>query len=210
MEILLGILVIFALFIFFYISTYNRLVRLRQNVRESWSAIETELRRRFDLIPNLVEVVKGYASHERDTLEQVIKARNSAITLVGSPESAEQANASLSTALKQVFALSESYPDLKANQNFQQLQQELGDTETRISQARRFYNANVRELNTTCESFPANFIAQSSGFRQEPYYGIDNADAYEPVKISGFGSPGISDQGQKIQIKESQFQKDRE
>jgi LemA protein len=210
MEFLIGVLVIVALFIFFYITIYNRLVRLRQNVRESWSAIETELRRRFDLIPNLVEVVKGYASHERDTLEQVIKARNSAVTQVSTPQSAEQANSALSSALKQVFALSEAYPDLKANQNFQQLQQELGDTETRISQARRFYNANVRELNTTCESFPANFIAGSAGFRQEPYFGIDNADAFEPVKISGFGSSTISDQGQKIQITESQTQKDRE
>jgi len=133
--ILLAIIVLVAVWM---IGTYNRLVMLRQNVRESWSAIETELRRRYDLIPNLVETVKGYAAHEHGTLEDVIKARNSAVSSIGMPDAQAAANTVLSGALTKLVALSESYPELKANENFNQLQKEIGDTETRISQARRF------------------------------------------------------------------------
>jgi LemA protein len=182
--------------------TYNRLVMMRQNVRESWSAIETELRRRFDLIPNLVETVKGYASHEHDTLQAVIQARNSAISTMGSPEASANAQNMLSGALNKLFALSEAYPQLKANENFNQLQVELGETETRISQARRFYNANVREYNATIESFPNVLFAPSMGFINQPYFGIDNPDAFEPVAVS-FGSSQSSG-AQSISLKTSE------
>lgn len=179
--ILLAIMVLAALWM---IGTYNRLVMLRQNVKESWSAIETELRRRYDLIPNLVETVKGYAAHEKGTLEEVIRARNSAVASIGLPEQQASANAVLSGALTKLVALSEAYPDLKANENFNQLQKEIADTETRISQARRFYNANVRDNNAAVETFPAVLLAGLMGFRAQNYFGIDDPNALDPVKIS--------------------------
>lgn len=194
-------LALLVLTVLYFIGTYNQLVAARQNVRESWSAIETELRRRFDLIPNLVETVKGYAGHEHSTLEAVIAARNKGMSSAGPQVAAEAAN-QLSGALGRLIALSESYPDLKANQNFNQLQNELGETETRISQARRFYNANVREFNTTIESFPACIVANTGGFRPEVYFGIDNPDAFEPVKIS-FSDANKAD-GATIKLKSSE------
>src|ERR1700722_5880630 len=127
---------------------FNHLVRLRQNVKESWSDIDTELKRRYDLIPNLVETVKGYAAHEHQTLEAVIAARSAAVSNSGPPPSQANTENALSGALRNLFVVAEQYPQLKANEGFQQLQQQLTDTEGRISQARRFYNANVRELNT--------------------------------------------------------------
>lgn len=199
MPILTWSLVLVVILFLYIAMTYNRLVMMRQNVRESWSAIETELRRRFDLIPNLVETVKGYASHEHDTLQAVIQARNSAISTMSSPEAAANAQNMLSGALNKLFALSEAYPQLKANENFNQLQLELGETETRISQARRFYNANVREYNATIESFPNVLFAPSMGFTNQPYFGIDNPDAFEPVAVS-FGS-GQSSGAQSISLK---------
>src|SRR5262249_34635117 len=150
MEVLFGLALIVGIPFLIFVSIYNKLVKLRQGVRESWSAIQTELQRRFCLVPNLVEGVKGYAQPERNTLEEVIKARNAAISAQESPESLAQANRVLSSALRDVFALSEAYPQLKANDNFKELQDQLQETETRISQARRFYNANVRELNNAC------------------------------------------------------------
>ena len=190
---------IFAVIILIWvIGTYNRLVQLRQNVRESWSAIETELRRRYDLIPNIVETVKGYATHERDTLEAVIAARNSAVTNVSSPEAQAAAQNVLTGALGKLMALSEAYPQLKANENFNQLQNELGETETRISQARRFYNANVREMNTAIETFPSCVIANNTGFKSQPYFGIDDPAAFEPVKVSFGGQPNAQDAGYTI------------
>ncbi len=198
----IGLLLIYA------ISLYNGLVKLRQNVRESWSAIETELRRRFDLIPNLVEAVKGYATHESSTLEAVIAARNQGMS-GGTPEALAQASTQLSGALGKLMALSEAYPDLKANQNFNQLQNELGETETRISQARRFYNANVREMNTAIESFPSCLLAPVMGFRGETYFGIDNANAFEPVKIS-FGKTASGESGGTIQLKSGEKIKESE
>jgi len=183
MTTLIVILVIAVIIAVMLVGIYNKLVRLRQNVRESWSAIDTELRRRYDLIPNLVETVKGYATHEKGTLEAVIAARNAAVANTGSPEAQAQTEGALSGALRQVFALSEAYPDLKANQNFNQLQAELSDTETRLSQARRFYNANVRELNTAIESFPSSIIASSGGFKPEQYFEIEEAAARGPVAV---------------------------
>ncbi len=185
--IVLGLLVLAAIWM---IGSYNKMVMLRQNVRESWSAIETELRRRYDLIPNLVETVKGYAIHEKSTLEEVIRARNSAVSTVGMPDAQNAANTVLSGALTKLVALSEAYPDLKANENFNQLQKELAETETRISQARRFYNANVRELNASVESFPTVLIATSFGFRAQPYFGIEDPAAFDSPSIN-FGNKQI-------------------
>lgn len=200
MSILAGLLALVVLLIIYMVTTYNRLVVMRQNVRESWSAIETELRRRFDLIPNIVEAVKGYAGHEKDTLEAVIKARNTAVTNISSPQALAGSQDSLSGALSKLFALSESYPQLKANENFMQLQNELGETETRLSQARRFYNANVRELNAKIESFPTVLIAGQMGFSVQPYFGIENPDAFEPVKVS-FGNAELqTPQAQNINL----------
>jgi LemA protein len=163
-------------------ATFNRLVAIRQAVKESWSAIETELTRRFDLIPNLVETVKGYAGHERGTLEAVVKAR-AAAQEASSKDSVISAQGELTGALGKLMALAESYPELKASENFQQLQGQLSDTETRISQARRFYNANVKELNTAIETFPNMLIAGPMGFKSESYFGSDK-EALAPVKVS--------------------------
>jgi len=178
-----AVLIVLALIAFWMIGTYNQLVKMRQNVRESWAAIDTELRRRYDLIPNLVETVKGYASHEHDTLEDVIKARNSAISSAATPEAQAGAQNLITGALGKLMALSEAYPQLKANENFNQLQQELTDTETRISQARRFYNANVREFNSMTETFPTVLIANSFGFKPQAYFGIEDPAAFEPVAV---------------------------
>jgi LemA protein len=184
MTIALIIIVVLAVLIALYaIGIYNGLVRKRQNVRESWSAIDTELRRRYDLIPNLVETVKGYATHEKETLENVIKARNAAIASNGTPAQQAQDENILSGALRQIFALSESYPQLQANQNFRDLQSQLEETETRISQARRFYNANVREMNTAVETFPSNIFANMFGFKPEEYFEIEDAAARENVQV---------------------------
>ena len=157
------------------IVTYNTLVRLRQHVRESWSGIDTELQRRYDLIPNLVETVKGYAAHERETLEAVIAARNRAAASKGSPASQAADENALVGSLKQLFAVSESYPDLKASENFLALQAELANTEDRIAAARRFYNANVRDINTRIGVFPSNLIASMFGFGVEEFFEIEDA-----------------------------------
>jgi LemA protein len=187
----------------FVIAVYNGLVSKRQEVQEAWSAIETELRRRFDLIPNLVETVKGYAGHEQTTLTDVIKARNAAVTSGPIDQQVASQNA-IGAALGRLMVLTESYPELKANQNFIQLQDQLNETETRISQSRRFYNAVVKEYNTMCQSFPSVLIANSFGFQSRPYFGIDNADAFEPVKIN-FSSPSQNaDAGATIKVPERQ------
>lgn len=151
------------------IWTYNRLVTLRYRVREAWSDIEVQLKRRYDLIPNVVETVKGYMAHERGTLESVTDARTQAMGAHGRHEKAEAENA-LSMTLKTLFAVSENYPDLKANANFLDLQRELADTENKIQAARRFYNINVRDLNTKIASFPPNIIAGLFLFRPEEFF----------------------------------------
>jgi LemA protein len=183
-SVTIGMIIAGVLIIGWVIVTYNRLVVVRQNVRESWSAIETELRRRYDLIPNLVETVKGYAGHERETLEAVVQARNTASAAPATPEQQAAAQSVLGGALTKLVALSEAYPDLKANENFKQLESELTETETRISQARRFYNANVRELNSSVETFPTVLIAGPLGFKGQAYFGLDDAAAAQPVKVS--------------------------
>ncbi len=203
----LGVLAIGVIFIFmlvgYWITTYNKLVSLRQNVEEAWSAVETELRRRYDLIPNLVESVKGYAAHEKGTLEAVISARNSGIKSIGSPVEAELASKDFSQALGRLFSLTEAYPQLQANDNFKALQKELAETETNIARARRFYNANVRDLNSAVEMFPSNIIASRSGFSKKVYFGIEDPDAFDAPKLS-FSPPADADEGQRIRLTEKE------
>lgn len=157
------------------IGTYNGLVKVRQHVRESWSGIDTELKRRYDLIPNLVETVKGYAAHEQQVLERVIQARQQAAASQGSPADQARDENQLVGALKQLFAVAEGYPDLKASTNFLHLQEELVNTEDRIQAARRFYNANVRDLNTRIQQAPSNLIARAFDFRLADFFEVDSA-----------------------------------
>jgi len=172
-----------AVLVLWAVGAYNGLVRRRNHVDESWADIETELKRRYDLIPNLVETVKGYASHERDTLENVIKARNVAASPHSSPEQQAKDDNLLTGALRQLFAVAEAYPDLKANTNFLELQQELANTEDRIQRSRRFYNANVRDLNTRIEVFPSNIIAGMFGFEKREYFEIEDEAQREAPKV---------------------------
>jgi len=157
------------------VGMYNSLVRGRNHVRESWSGIDTELKRRYDLIPNLVETVKGYAKHEREVLEQVVQARTQAVASTGSPGQQAQDENFLVGALRQLFALAEGYPDLKASENFLELQRELTETENRIQAVRRFYNANVRDYNNRCEMFPTNMMASMFGFQKSEFFEVESA-----------------------------------
>jgi LemA protein len=170
--IVLGIVVLIVLFA---IMTYNRLVSLRQVVGQAWSDISVQLKQRHDLVPNLVEAVKGYASHERGTLEAVVQARNAAVTASG-PAAQAQAENMLSGALRQLFALAEAYPDLKANQNFLQLQSELADLENKIAASRRFFNNSVQEYNASIQSFPAVLFAGALGFTQRTFFELDESE----------------------------------
>jgi LemA protein len=173
-PLVLGVVVV-ALIAIWVIVTFNTLVRLRQYCRESWSDIDTELRRRYDLIPNLVETVRGYAAHERTVLTEVTEARNRAVASTGSPASQARDENLLIAALRQLFAVVERYPDLKASTNFLALQKELANTEDRIQATRRFYNANVRDLNTRIHVFPSNLIAAVFAFKDEEFFEIGDA-----------------------------------
>ncbi len=157
------------------VMTYNGLVGLRQRCRQAFSDIDVQLKQRHDLVPNLVETVKGYATHEKETLENVVKARNAAVAAQG-PAAQAAAEGALQGALRQLFALAEAYPDLKANQNFQQLQTELSDLENKIAAARRFFNNTAAEYNATRESFPAVLFAQSMGFSPQEFFNLDEAE----------------------------------
>ena len=170
--VILGLLVLIGLWL---IMTYNGLVGLRQRCRQAFSDIDVQLKQRHDLIPNLVETVKGYASHERGTLEAVVQARNAAVNAQG-PAAQAAAEGALQGALRQLFALSEAYPDLKANTNFQQLQAELGDIENKIAAARRFFNNAAAEYNSTRDSFPAVLFAQSMGFGPQEFFNLDESE----------------------------------
>jgi len=178
MYIVLAIIVIIFLWV---ISVYNGLIKTRNRTKEAWSDIDVQLKRRYDLIPNLVETVKGYATHERELFEKVTQARANAIGAQGMKEKVVAENA-LSNTLKSLFAVAESYPDLKASVNFLELQRELTDTEDKVQAARRFYNTNVMELNTQIESFPANTIASILGFKQMELFEIAEAQK-EPVSV---------------------------
>ena len=170
--IILGIIVVAGLWL---VATYNGLVALRQRSQQAFADIDVQLKQRHDLVPNLVETVKGYASHEKGTLEAVIKARNAAVTAQG-PAAQAAAEGALQGALRQIFALAEAYPDLKANQNFQQLQTELSDLENKIAAARRFFNNAAAEYNSTRESFPAVLFAQSLGFSPQEFFNLEEGE----------------------------------
>ncbi len=175
--------IILALVILWIIVSYNRFVRLGFRADEAWSDIDVQLKRRYDLIPNLIETVKGYATHEREAFENVTKARAAAMG-AQTPDEHAKAENMLSGALKSLFAVAEAYPDLKANQNFLELQRELSDTENKIQAARRFYNGNVRDLNTATQTFPGNLIAGVFGVKTREFFGLDeNPEARETVAV---------------------------
>ena len=181
----------------YLVYLYNALVKLKIRVKEAWSDIEVQMKRRYNLIPNLVETVKGYAKHEGDTLERVIEARNQAINTTGTPAEQAVSENMLAGALKSLFALSESYPDLKANQNYLELQQELVDTEDKIQAARRFYNTNVMELNTKVEQFPSNLVANMFHFEAKDFFELEEIDAKQPVKVNFQNKPQESNSSSK-------------
>lgn len=177
------ILIILVAVVLFVIWAYNNFVRKVNRAKEAWADIDVQLKRRYDLIPNLVNTVKGYATHENNAFEKVTQARAKAMQASGTAEKGK-AEDMLSSALKSVFAIAEAYPDLKANQNFLELQRELSDTENKIQAARRFYNTNVRDLNTAVESFPGNIIAGIFKFGKMEFFNLgDNVAAKEPVEV---------------------------
>lgn len=171
-----------AVIVFLVIAVFNRLIALKNRTQEAWSDIDVQLKRRYDLIPNLMETVKGYATHEREVLENVTKAR---VIAMGAKTTQERAQSEdmLSSALKSLFAVAENYPDLKASANFIELQRELTDTEDKIQAARRFYNANVRDMNTMIETFPSNIIAGIFQFKKMEFFELKEEAAKEPVKV---------------------------
>ena len=177
--ILLGVLVVLLLW---FAVSYNGLVRLRNGVKEGWAQIDVQLKRRYDLIPNLVETVKGYASHEKETFERVIAARQKGMQASGVAQQAEAENM-ITGALRQMFALSESYPELKANQNFLALQEELTSTENKIGFARQYYNGTVRDFNNKIEMFPSNMVAGMFGFKQAEFFELEEAAARQAPKV---------------------------
>lgn len=178
------LLAVVAVLLGWGIATYNNFIRLINRTKEAWADIDVQLKRRYDLIPNLVETVKGYATHEKTAFENVTKARAQAISAgtVGAKGAAENM---LTGALKSLFAVAEAYPDLKANQNFLELQRELSDTENKIQAARRFYNGNVRDLNTAVQSFPGNIVAGWFSFKSAEFFELDDSEAAakDPVKV---------------------------
>jgi LemA protein len=178
------VLAVAVIIVLWAVIAYNGFVTLTNRVREAWSDIDVQLKRRYDLIPNLVETVKGYAAHESGTLAKVTEMRTKAMSATAPADKADAEN-QLSGALKSLFAVSESYPDLKANQNFLALQQELSDTENKLQAARRFYNSVVQDLNTRLGSFPSNLIGNAFGFKSADFFqlGADEQAAKEPVKV---------------------------
>jgi len=176
MSVIIGIIVgVIVLLILWIAFMYNSLVRGRNHCTESWSNVDTELKRRYDLIPNLVETVKGYAKYEREVLEQVTRARAAAVASQGSPASQAKDENVLVSGVRQLLAVAEKYPDLKANQNFLKLHTELVNTEDRIQRARRFYNGNVRDYNNRVQAVPSNIIAGMFHFKTEEFFEIENA-----------------------------------
>ena len=169
MSIIWIVLIVVAVIIMWFIAVYNGLIKLRNRTDEAWSDIDVQLKRRYDLIPNLVNTVKGYATHESATFEKVTEARTKAMSAQGAQAKGEAENA-LSNTLKSIFALAEAYPELKANQNFLQLQDQLADTEDKIQASRRFYNGNVRDFNTKIQVFPNNLIASMLGFKKYEFF----------------------------------------
>ncbi|MGB9743291.1 MAG: LemA family protein [Minisyncoccales bacterium] len=179
LKIVIGLAVLILLWVIFI---YNQFVRLRNRTREAWADIEVQLKRRYDLVPNLVETVKGYAAHEKELFEKVTEARTRAMGAQTMKEHSEAENV-LSQALKTLFAVAENYPQLRASENFLELQKEITDTEDKIQAARRFYNGNVRDLNIKIESFPANIVAAIFGFKKMDFFEITEAVEKEPIKV---------------------------
>src|SRR3989339_1266598 len=177
--IVLAVIVVVVLWI---IGVFNGLVVLKNRAKEAWADIDVQLKRRYDLIPNLVETVKGYATHERELFENVTKARANAISAQGVADKSKAENM-LTETLKSIFAVAENYPDLKASQNFLQLQDELSDTENKIQAARRFYNQNVMDLNTRIQSFPSNIVAGMFSFTAREFFEVEEARMREAVKV---------------------------
>lgn len=180
--IIVGIAILIPLI--WWIATYNRFIRLKHTVKESWADIDVELKRRYDLIPNLVETVKGYAKHESETLERVVALRNKAMDNHGSAESQGRDENALQTGMKTLFAVAESYPDLKADTNFRVLQEELANTEDRIAAARRFFNGNVREMRDLRESFPTSIVGGVMGIEEPTFFTIDDDNERTVPRVS--------------------------
>ncbi|MDP3244129.1 MAG: LemA family protein [bacterium] len=179
---LLIIIIVIAAILLWLIFTYNSLIRRRNQTDESWSDIDVQLKRRYDLIPNLVEAVKGYMAHEKGVLEGVTQARAAAMGAKTMTEKAQSENM-LSETLKSLFAVSENYPDLKASQNFLQLQDELSDTENKIQAARRFYNGNIRDYNIATQTFPSNLIASGLSFKNKEFFELEDAAQREAPQV---------------------------
>jgi LemA protein len=180
---LIIILGIIALIVIYIIYAFNRLVILRNRVKEAWSDIDVQLKRRYDLIPNLIETVRGYAAHEKEVFEKVTEARTKAISASGAAQKAEAEN-QLAGALKTLFAVSENYPQLRASENFLKLQEELSDTENKIQASRRFYNANVMDFNTKQEVFPVNLMVSAFGFQKAEFFEIGEPTEREAPKVN--------------------------
>jgi LemA protein len=191
---------ILLLVLIYGVVSYNRFVSQRQLIKDAWANIDTELRRRYDLIPNLVESVRGYASHERAVFENVTKARAAATAATGSPAAQAAAEGPLVAALRQLLAVAEAYPDLKANQNFLALQSELANTEDRLQTARRFYNANVRDYNERVKQFPSVVVASIFNFEEEEFFEVEDAlrEAGAPQVAFGAETPGVSFGGPEV------------
>ncbi len=180
---ILIVLGVIAVIFFYVVSVYNGLVKKKNDMQEGWSSIDVFLKKRYDLIPNLMETVKGYAAHEKETFENITKARNLAQNASSVSEQG-QAESALKNSMMNLFAIAENYPELKANQNFSDLQNELTSLEDEIEMARRYYNGTVKENNISIESFPSNIIANIFTFKKGEFFEIENADQKEPVKIS--------------------------
>ncbi len=185
MEITTILIIIGVFLVLWLVFAYNKLVTLKNRAKEAWADIDVQLKRRYNLIPNLIETVKGYAAHEKGVFESVTKARANAMKAEesGDPKKVADAENQLAGTLKSLFAVSEGYPELKASNNFLELQKELRDTEDKIQASRRFYNRNVRDLNTKIEMFPTNLIAGMLGFEKRDYFEIENPEERENVKV---------------------------
>jgi len=181
-TIIIAVLVVLGVLVLWFILTYNRFVALRNRTQEAWSDIDVQLKRRYDLIPNLVSTVKGYAGHEKEVFEKVTLARTRAMAAKGPKEASEAENV-LSGTLKTLFAVAENYPELKASTNFLELQKELSDTENKIQAARRFYNGNVRDMNIKIESFPDNVVANMFGFKKAEFFELEEEAAKKAPEV---------------------------
>ncbi len=177
-HIIIGIVI---LLIIFFILLYNSLIRKKNNCEQSWSGIAIQLKRRYNLIPNLINTVQGYAKHEKETLEKITKARTAAMS-AKSMKDHEKAENMLSSTLKSLFALSENYPDLKANENFLHLQEELSDTEDKIQASRKFYNNTVKNYNTAIQSIPTNIVAKICSFKEKEFFELEKPEEAQPVE----------------------------